>query len=70
MMEAETMRREENRSFLLRLWRVRDDGQNWRAMLQDVETGERHGFASLEALAAYLRALDSPKAAGEEKSDE
>lgn len=69
MAEVEAMRREENRSFLLRLWRVRDDGQNWRAMLQDVETGERHGFATLEGLAAFLRALDAPETAGEEKRD-
>ena len=43
------------RSFLLRLWRVEDGGSTvWRASLQDVETGERRGFASPEELIAFL----------------
>jgi len=63
------MAREEYRSFLLRLWRVRDDGQTWRALLEDVESGERHGFATLEALTAYLRALGGPKETEETKDD-
>lgn len=63
------MTREEYRSYLLRLWRVRDDGQNWRALMENVETGERHGFASIELLVAFLQALDGAHEAGEQKSD-
>jgi hypothetical protein len=42
-------------SYLLRLWRVRDDGERWRAALERVEDGERLGFEDLEALFTYLR---------------
>ena len=48
------------RSYLLRLWRVRDDGERWRAALENVEDGERCGFADLEALFAYLRQACAP----------
>ena len=42
-------------SYLLRLWRVsNDDRPVWRASLQSAETGERVGFAGLEALFEYL----------------
>jgi hypothetical protein len=43
-------------AYLLRLWRV-DNGPEaiWRASLQDVHTGERHGFAGLDEAFAYLR---------------
>lgn len=40
-------------AYLLRLWRSRVDG-NWRASLQTVQTGERHMFADLESLLAFL----------------
>ena len=43
------------RSYLLRLWRVRDDGERWRIALERVEDGERHSFENLEALLDYLR---------------
>ena len=44
-------------SCLLRLWRVSEKGESiWRASLQNARTGERMGFASLEALYDYLRA--------------
>ena len=43
-------------SYLLRLWRAPGGaGQPWRASLEDTLTGERRGFADLEALVAYLR---------------
>lgn len=50
-------------SFLLRLWRVSDEGKSqpnakkavWRASLENPHTGERKGFASLEALFDFLR---------------
>ena len=43
-------------SYLLRLWQTRQDGTLvWRASLQSPDTGERQGFASLEALLVFLR---------------
>jgi hypothetical protein len=43
------------RSFLLRLWQVTEKGeQEWRASLENVESGEKHGFSSLEELWSYL----------------
>ena len=53
-------------SYLLRLWRVRDDGHHWRASLEDVQTGELHGFEHLGGLLDYLEALtttDQPEKA-------
>ena len=42
-------------SYLLRLWRAPGgDTQPWRASLENPLTGERRGFADLEALVAYL----------------
>ena len=46
------------RSYLLQLWRAEDDDGCWRARLENVETGERQGFASLEMLVAFLMKLD------------
>ena len=46
-------------SYLLRLWRARQDGRLvWRASLENVQTGERLGFATLTALTDYLLRLD------------
>ena len=43
-------------SYLLRLWLAGDDGQpEWRLALIDPQTGEQHGFASLEALTTFLQ---------------
>jgi hypothetical protein len=50
-------------SYLLRLWRVGDDGEShhaggmgvWRASLESVRTGERKVFASLDDLFDFLR---------------
>ena len=43
-------------SYLLRLWQVKkDEEQDWRASLENVETGEKHGFASLEELFVFLK---------------
>jgi hypothetical protein len=42
-------------SYLLRLWQAPGGAeQPWRASLQDTLTGERRGFADVEALCAYL----------------
>ncbi len=44
-------------SFLLRVWRVEVKERTlWRASLESPNTGERLGFADLEALSRYLRA--------------
>jgi hypothetical protein len=40
-------------SYLLRLWRSGEDG-GWRASLQSIQTGERHMFADMESLFAFL----------------
>lgn len=42
-------------SYLLRLWREGNGGEVvWRAYLEDAQTREQHGFASLEELVAFL----------------
>ena len=41
-------------SYLLRLWRS-SEGKAWRVMLQHIGSHERHGFADLEGLCAFLR---------------
>ena len=42
-------------SFLLRMWKVDGEGvPTWRASLEDPRTGERIGFANLEALFVSL----------------
>ena len=51
------MKADEYRAYLLRLWRVEDDGSRWRARLENVDTGEQQGFASLEKLIEFLRGL-------------
>jgi hypothetical protein len=44
--------------YLLRLWRMdRDSCWVWCASLQDVQSGERWTFASLQALIAFLVAI-------------
>jgi hypothetical protein len=42
-------------SYLLRLWRVQDGARtDWRASLEDVQTGEMVGFQDLSTLLQYL----------------
>jgi hypothetical protein len=48
---------DEYRAYLLRLWRVEDDGGYWRARLENVDTGEQQGFASIEKLIEFLQTL-------------
>ena len=45
-----------HRAYLLRLWQVIgvDGYPIWRAALEDARTGERHGFADLARLYAFL----------------
>jgi hypothetical protein len=43
------------RSYLLRLWPTGSAGQQiWRASLENVQTAERLGFATLEQLFVFL----------------
>lgn len=53
----EGRRKSEYYSFLLRLWRVENGEQKKRAFLENVESGEKLGFASLKELLAYLSEL-------------
>ena len=51
-----TQERPDYISYLLRLYRVSDDGKLvWRISLESSLTGEREGFASLNALLGFLR---------------
>ncbi len=51
------------RSYLLRLWQVFDHRPDARLVvrcsLEDPHTGERRGFASLEALLTFLQGLET-----------
>jgi hypothetical protein len=56
-------------AYLLRLWRVNDDGKPvWRASLESPHTGERHGFANLEMLFAFLEEKTEELAQREEQA--
>jgi hypothetical protein len=56
-------------SYLLRLWRVKEGEEGWRASLESAQTGERRGFATLDALFDYVRSQTrvglSPTSGGE-----
>ena len=44
-------------AYMLRLWQINNDGDpTWRTSLESPHTGERHGFANLELLFAFLEA--------------
>lgn len=44
-----------HRAFLLRLWQAGNgDAPEWRFSLEDVRTHERHGFADMDSLVAFL----------------
>jgi hypothetical protein len=42
-------------SYLLRLWRVDEGDEVWQVSLESARTGERRGFADLEAMLDFLR---------------
>ena len=42
-------------SYLLRLWQAGGQEAAWRASLEEISTGERSAFASLEDWFSYLR---------------
>ena len=56
------------RSYLLRVWKVRTDHETWRASLERVGSGERHNFASLQALFEYLDGITQNPPEAEEGS--
>ena len=44
------------RSYLMRLWRSHRHGRTeWYVMLENPQTGERHGFGSLETMMDFLK---------------
>ena len=51
------------RVYLLRLWlAAAEDGRMvWRAALEDARSGERHAFADLARLCAFLEAITADK---------
>lgn len=50
-------RHRDYRAYLLRLWRVRDNGHCWRASLEDAGTRQRHAFADMADLVDYLTTI-------------
>ncbi|MCA9974175.1 MAG: hypothetical protein KC413_00440 [Anaerolineales bacterium] len=58
-------------SYLLRLWLVQNQTHcAWRCSLENVQTGERHGFASLEAVCAFLGEQIDPSLEGDRVDDD
>lgn len=52
-------------AYMLRLWQEKSEGEAaWRAMLESPHTGERHGFANLEALFEFLKQRAGQSAGG------
>jgi hypothetical protein len=57
-------------SYLLRLWQIEIQGQLvWQASLEDSRTGKRQGFASVDALLAFLRQVIDGGARAREDGD-
>jgi hypothetical protein len=58
------------RSFLLRLWCVKQNGElTWRASLENPRNGQQHFFSSLEALHEFLCKLGQVLESEVEKND-
>jgi len=55
----------EYRAYLLRLWLARDNGNCWRASLEDAHTRELHVFAEMEDVFSYLEALTARDVTGD-----
>jgi hypothetical protein len=53
--EGGTSEQSDYQSYLLRLWRAKEGKEGWRASLESAQTGERKGFATLDALFDYVR---------------
>ena len=49
-------------SYLLRMWQIPVNGEDaWRLLLENIQTGEKCGFTTLEDLFAYLSQVASKK---------
>lgn len=48
-----------NRSFIVRLWRSGGCQAEWQACVVDLTTGEKIGFATIDALLGYLEGVVS-----------
>lgn len=67
---AMTNERSRYLAYLLRLWQVRDHQEMiWRASLESPHTGQRHGFADLDALFEFLETEMSSPGEPAEKSE-
>jgi hypothetical protein len=54
-------------SFIMRVWQAGDgERPQWRASLENTQTGERRGFASLEDLATFIQTLPGEKAGNQQ----
>ena len=49
-------------AYLLRLWRIKSDGVEWRAQLVRVDTGEKVGFPSWRRCSIICTAWNEQKA--------
>ena len=47
-------------AYLLRLWRDGEEEQ-WRILLEDVQTGKRESFAGIQSLMQYIQAVSQQK---------
>jgi hypothetical protein len=54
--EEQTGQQSGYQSYLLRLWRAKEEKEGWRASLHSAQTGRRRLFATLDALFDYVRA--------------
>lgn len=63
------MMTDEYHAYLLRMWRTKDNGESWRALLEDVETGKRHGFGDLDKLIEFLQSLGDEEQSGKEAGE-
>lgn len=63
------MAKREYMAYLLRLWREKRDG-SWRALLENPNSGERNGFATLAELVTFLEGITGEKIQIELRPDE
>lgn len=49
-------------SYLLRMWLTyEEDGELWRASLEEVQSGKLRGFSKMADLLDYLKAITTPE---------
>ena len=63
------MAKREYIAYLLRLWREKQEG-SWRALLENPNSGERNGFATLAELVIFLEGITGEKIQVELAPDE